>query len=34
VFLSKRKEKDGTDVVGNVIHCKNYKSRLPKKIKK
>jgi len=27
VFLSKRKEKDGTDVVGNVIHCKNYKSR-------
>ena len=28
VFLSKRKEKVGTDVVGNVIHCRNYKSRL------
>ncbi len=34
VFLSKRKEKDGTDVVGNVIHCKNYKSRLTKENKK
>ena len=28
VFLSKRKEKDGKDVVGNIIHCKNAKSRL------
>ena len=28
IFLSKRKEKDGTDVVGNIIHCRNYKSRL------
>ena len=28
VFLSKRKEKDGKDVIGNVIHCKNQKSRL------
>jgi len=28
IFLSKRKEKVGTDVVGNVIHCRNYKSRL------
>jgi RecA/RadA recombinase len=28
VFLSKKKEKDGTEVVGNIIHCKNYKSRL------
>jgi RecA/RadA recombinase len=28
VFLSKRKEKDGTEVIGNVIHCKNKKSRL------
>jgi RecA/RadA recombinase len=28
VFLSKRKEKDGKDVVGNIIHCRNYKSRL------
>ena len=34
VFLSKRKEKEGTDVVGNVIHCKNYKSRLTKENKK
>ena len=28
IFLSKKKEKDGTEVVGNIIHCKNYKSRL------
>jgi RecA/RadA recombinase len=28
VFLSKRKEKDGKDVIGNIIHCRNYKSRL------
>ena len=28
VYLSKRKEKDGTEVVGNIIHCKNFKSRL------
>ena len=28
VFLSKRKEKEGTEVIGNVIHCKNHKSRL------
>ena len=28
VFLSKRKEKDGTEVIGNIIHCKNHKSRL------
>jgi len=28
VYLSKRKEKDGTTVIGNVIHCKNQKSRL------
>jgi RecA/RadA recombinase len=34
IFLSKRKEKEGTDVVGNVIHCKNYKSRLTKENKK
>ena len=26
----KRKEKEGTEVVGNIIHCKNYKSRLTK----
>ena len=28
LFLSKKKEKEGTDVVGNIIHCGNYKSRL------
>ena len=28
VYLSKKKEKDGTEVVGNIIHCKNQKSRL------
>ena len=28
VFLSKKKDKVGTEVVGNIIHCKNYKSRL------
>ena len=26
--MSKKKEKDGTEVVGNIIHCKNHKSRL------
>src|SRR5210317_1138467 len=26
VYLSKKKEKDGTEVVGNIIHCKNAKS--------
>ena len=30
VFLSKKKVKEGTDVIGNIIHCKNYKSRLTK----
>jgi len=28
VFLSKKKEKDGKDVIGNIVHCKNHKSRL------
>ena len=28
IFLSKKKEKDGKDVVGNIIHCRNEKSRL------
>jgi RecA/RadA recombinase len=28
IYLGKRKEKIGTEVVGNIIHCKNYKSRL------
>ena len=30
IYLSKRKEKVGTEVVGNIIHCKNYKSRITK----
>ena len=30
VYLSKKKDKDGTEVVGNIIHCKTYKSRLTK----
>ena len=30
IYLGKRKEKDGTEVVGNIIHCKNYKSRITK----
>ncbi len=33
IFLSKRKEKVGTDVIGNIIHCKNFKSRLTKENK-
>ena len=28
VYLSKKKEKDGSEVIGNIIHCKNHKSRL------
>jgi membrane-bound inhibitor of C-type lysozyme len=28
LFLSKKKEKEGTEVVGNIVHCKNEKSRL------
>ena len=34
VFLSKRKEKEGTEVIGNVVHCKMQKSRLTKENKK
>jgi len=33
VYLSRRKEKDGTEIIGNIIHCKNYKSRLTKENK-
>ena len=33
VFLSKRKEKDGDEVVGNIIHCKNVKNRFVKENK-
>ena len=28
VYLSKKKEKDGTEVFGNIVHCKTHKSRL------
>ena len=28
IYLSKKKEKDGTEVIGNIIHCKNHKTRL------
>ena len=28
IYLSRRKEKVGTEVVGSIIHCKNHKSRL------
>lgn len=30
IYLSKKKVKEGTDVIGNIIHCKNHKSRLTK----
>ena len=30
IYLSKKKEKVGTEIVGNIIHCKTYKSRLTK----
>ena len=30
VYLSKKKEKEGTEVVGNIVHCKTYKSRMTK----
>ena len=33
VFLSKKKEKDGTEVIGNIVHCRNFKSRLTKENK-
>ena len=28
IYLSKKKDKDGTEVVGSIVHCKNHKSRL------
>ena len=28
VYLSKKKEKDGTEVIGNIVDCKNHKTRL------
>jgi len=30
IYLSKKKEKDGTEVIGNIIRCKTQKSRLSK----
>ena len=30
IYLSKKKDKDGSEVVGNIIHCKTYKSRMTK----
>jgi hypothetical protein len=30
IFLSKRKEKDGNDIIGNIIHCKSIKNRIAK----
>ena len=33
IYLSKKKEKDGTEIIGNIIHCKNHKSRLTKENK-
>jgi hypothetical protein len=30
IYLSKSKEKDGAEVVGNIIRCKTQKSRLSK----
>lgn len=30
IYLSKSKEKDGKDVIGNIIKCKAYKSRFTK----
>ena len=33
VYLSKKKDKEGTDIVGNIIKCKLYKGRLTKENK-
>ena len=30
VYLSKKKEKDGKEIIGNIIKCKTAKSRLTK----
>ena len=30
IFLSKSKEKDGTEIVGNIVKCKAFKSRFTK----
>jgi hypothetical protein len=33
IYLSKKKEKDGTEVIGNIIKAKTFKSRLSKENK-
>ena len=33
LFLSKKKEKVGTEVIGNIVHCKTFKSRLTRENK-
>lgn len=33
IYLSKKKDRDGTDVIGNFIHCKTDKSRFTKENK-
>jgi RecA/RadA recombinase len=33
IFLSKKKEKDGTEIVGNIVKAKTHKSRLSKENK-
>jgi len=33
VYLSKKKDKDGTDIIGNIIRCKLYKGRFTKENK-
>jgi RecA/RadA recombinase len=30
IYLSRKKDKEGTEVVGSIIHCKTHKSRLTK----
>jgi len=33
VYLSKKKDKDGTDIIGNIIRCKLFKGRFTKENK-
>jgi RecA/RadA recombinase len=33
IYLSKKKEKDGTDIIGNIIRCKLFKGRFTKENK-
>ena len=32
VYLGKKKEKDGAEVVGNIVHCKTTSQELQKKM--